>query len=88
MSSRTIPCLATSPPSGEWLVAVETVCHCRYIVSETTDKSKGSVAGLQPPGGLDSFKRKNNKKNQNCNSPGAMLAYAQYSQVKHEARVK
>ena len=67
---------------------MEAVCHCRYNVSETTDKNKGSVAGLQPPGGLDSFKRKNNKKNQNCNSPGAMLAYAQYSQVEQSIDIK
>ena len=34
------------------------------------------------PTGLESFKRKNKKeKFQNCNSPGAMLAYAQYTQV-------
>ena len=35
----------------------------------------------KPPNGLESFKRRSKKeKLQNCNSPGAMLAYTQYTQ--------
>ena len=42
-----------------------------------------SNGGENNPNGLDSFRRKSKKESfQNCNSPGAMLAYAQYTQVK------
>ena len=34
------------------------------------------------PSGVEGFKRKSKKQKQNCNSPGAMIAYAQYTQVR------
>ena len=39
--------------------------------------SEATSSGEMPPG----VKRKSKKQNQNCNAPGAMRAYAQYTQV-------
>ena len=47
-----------------------------------------SNGGENNPNGLDSFRRKSKKESfQNCNSPGAMLAYAQYTQVLKKTKI-
>lgn len=49
----------------------------------TMSSSNGANLEEEKPSGVESFKRKSKKeKFQNCNSPGAMKAYTQYTQVK------